>query len=163
MIRIILIIAILAAALYLIRWFLTTPAETVAAQIRKSLWLFLGLGLIFLGITGRLNMVFALLGGAIPWITRHLPSALRLLGFAKTIKDARDKTTSQKDNNIVTKTSMGIQQAYKVLGIIEGATRSEIITAHKRLAQKIHPDKGGSEHLTQEINYARDVLLKAVK
>lgn len=163
MIRIILIIAILAVALYLIRWFLTTPAETVAAQIRKSLWLLLGMGLIFLGITGRLNMIFALLGGAVPWLARHLPTALRLFGFARNIKDAHDKTKSHQNQNMVAKTDMSAQHAYKVLGLSEGASRSDIITAHKRLAQKIHPDKGGSEHLTQEINQAKDILLKLVK
>jgi hypothetical protein len=66
MIRLFLLLAVLLGALYLVRWFLTTPAETVAANIRKSLWLLLGLGLIFLAVTGKLNIIFAFIGSAIP-------------------------------------------------------------------------------------------------
>jgi len=91
MIRLLLVIAVALGAIYLVRWFLNTPAETVAATIRKSLWLLLGLGLIFLAVTGKLNIIFAFIGSAIPLIAKQLPNILRLLGVAKLIKSTKSK------------------------------------------------------------------------
>jgi len=58
--------------------------------------------------------------------------------------------------------TMGDQQARDILGVSESANRKEIIKAHKRLMQKLHPDRGGSDYLAQQINKARDTLLKNV-
>lgn len=52
------------------------------------------------------------------------------------------------------------QEAYKVLGIAEGASRDEIVSAHIRLMKKFHPDQQGSEWLAKKINAAKDLLLK---
>lgn len=51
------------------------------------------------------------------------------------------------------------QEALAVLGLGERATRDEIVKAHRRLMQKMHPDRGGSEYLAARLNEARDVLL----
>jgi len=158
MIRLALLIAIVLGALYLVRWFLTTPAETVAANIRKSLWLLLGLGLIFLAVTGKLNIIFAFIGSAIPLIARHLPNVLRLLGIAKSIKSAR--SNPQNKNTPPSVQTMSQQQALSILGLQTNASKKEIIEAHKRLMQKVHPDKGGSEELATQINHAKKLLLK---
>jgi len=48
-----------------------------------------------------------------------------------------------------------------VLGLDDGPlTAEDIITAHRRLMQRIHPDKGGSPVLAQQLNEAKRVLLK---
>ncbi len=57
---------------------------------------------------------------------------------------------------------MSEQQARDILGVSEKATKEEINTAHKRLMQKMHPDRGGSDYLAQQINRARDKLLKSL-
>ena len=158
MIRLTLLLAVLLGALYLVRWFLTTPAETVAANIRKSLWLLLGLGLIFLAVTGKLNIIFAFIGSAIPLIARYMPHILRLLGIAKAIKS---NGTEQKNHSPAHSTLvMNEQRALSILGLQKGASKNDIIEAHKRLMQKMHPDKGGSEELAAQINHAKDTLLK---
>lgn len=157
MIRLFLLIAIVFGALYLIRWFLTTPAETVASSIRKSLWLIVGLGLILLAVTGKLNIIFAFIGSAIPLIVKNLPNLFRVLGLVKSIQSARGD--SQPPPQPPAKT-MGEEKALSILGLKKSATKKDISSAHKRLMQKCHPDKGGSEELARQINQAKDFLLK---
>ena len=50
-------------------------------------------------------------------------------------------------------------RARKILGVGDSATREEITEAHRRLMQKNHPDRGGSEYIASEINQAKNVLL----
>jgi hypothetical protein len=56
---------------------------------------------------------------------------------------------------------MTCSDAYAILGLEEGASREQIIAAHGRLIQRLHPDRGGSTFLATKINQARDLLLNA--
>jgi len=57
--------------------------------------------------------------------------------------------------------TMSRDEAYKVLGLKQGADAKTIKAAHRRLMTGLHPDKGGSDYLAQQINRAKDVLLKS--
>lgn len=50
-------------------------------------------------------------------------------------------------------------QARALLGVRQGAPRSEILEAHKRLVAVVHPDRGGTNEQVHEANAARDLLL----
>lgn len=51
-------------------------------------------------------------------------------------------------------------EALEALGLTDQATREDVITAHRRLIQKLHPDRGGSTYLAALLNRAKDALIK---
>jgi len=56
--------------------------------------------------------------------------------------------------------AMSRREACAILGVSEGAGRTEIEAAYRRLIRLAHPDQGGSAGLAAHINAARDCLLK---
>ena len=54
---------------------------------------------------------------------------------------------------------MDKSQALAVLGLSDGATEDEVMAAHRRLMQKLHPDRGGTDYLAATLNRAKEVLL----
>ena len=57
---------------------------------------------------------------------------------------------------------MSESEARDILGVSPQATRDDIVHAHKKLIQKLHPDRGGSNYLAIKVNQARDYLLDRV-
>ena len=55
--------------------------------------------------------------------------------------------------------AMSRREALDVLGLDENADRDSIIEAHRKLMQKLHPDRGGNDYLAAKINQAKDLLL----
>jgi DnaJ-class molecular chaperone len=54
---------------------------------------------------------------------------------------------------------MSREEALSILGLKADAGREDIIAAHRRLMQKVHPDRGGSDYMAAQINKAKDILL----
>ena len=51
-------------------------------------------------------------------------------------------------------------QAYQVLGLGRGAPRDAVVSAHRTLMKKWHPDQGGTAELAARANEAKEVLLR---
>ncbi|MCB1664254.1 MAG: hypothetical protein KDI28_00625 [Pseudomonadales bacterium] len=66
---------------------------------------------------------------------------------------------AQGQGGTVAEEKMDRATALEILGLTDGATEDEIVLAHRRLMQKMHPDRGGSGYLAKKINAARDFLL----
>lgn len=61
-----------------------------------------------------------------------------------------------------TSANLSLDDAYQVLGLQQDAERQAVIDAHRRLIQRIHPDRGGSDYLAARINEAKEVILASL-
>ena len=57
--------------------------------------------------------------------------------------------------------NMSVKRAADILGVDVNANKEEVVAAHRRLMDKLHPDKGGSSYLAAELNEAKRVLMEA--
>lgn len=56
--------------------------------------------------------------------------------------------------------AMTSREALEILGLEEGASQEAIVAAHKKLMQRLHPDRGGSNYLAVKVNQAKALLTK---
>lgn len=103
------------------------------------------------------------IAGALASLVALFSRALPLLRFAPLVKTFMDKQAGSSPGQSGSKASviqnMDKAQAADILGVDIDASKDDIIAAHKRLMQKVHPDKGGSDALAIQINEAKKVLL----
>ena len=62
-------------------------------------------------------------------------------------------------NQDVQQDTMTVERALKVLDLPDSAGRDDVVAAHRRLMQRLHPDRGGSAFLAATLNEAKKVLL----
>ena len=119
--------------------------------------------LLMLLLTGRIHYLAALAAAVLPFI-KKLPALLRyiplLSGLFNKKTEPKSSAHTGSQSSSQTSSDMPVSLALQILELEEGATKDEILDAHRKLMQKLHPDRGGSNFLAAQVNMAKDVLLK---
>lgn len=145
--------------------------ERPALYNKKTFLVIAGGLLMLLGVTGHLAWLTAAIGVFMAFMIRNLPILVR---FAPQLQRFwRQFTASKRGEQSADYDSyhsykpppngqgkMTAAEAYKILGLNPPVAKQDIILAHKKLMQKMHPDRGGSDYLASQINLAKDLLLK---
>lgn len=159
----------LTAGLFFVlrRWGSFTPEQKKAATWK--IVLFGGAGLLLLMVlTGRIHILTAAVAALLP-LLRKLPALLKYLPFIqRTLNGQAEAGPNGSDQHGTGQRQTPVGQisereACDILGVEQGCSRDEIVMAHRRLMQKIHPDRGGNDYLAAKVNEAKRVLLQGQK
>jgi len=108
--------------------------------------------------TGRAHWLMGVLAallalaGRVAQFAQYIPLFKKLFGDAQARQPGAGQAAPSTN-------SMTRQEAADILGIDINASDEEVRLAHKKLMQKIHPDRGGSDALAKQINQAKDLLI----
>jgi hypothetical protein len=91
-----------------------------------------------------------------------LPGSANLRTASRGRINGHARSNGHDEDDTAETETMSQEEALEILGLGRDAQDAEIIEAHRRLVQLIHPDRGGSHYLTVQINQAKKVLLGAV-
>lgn len=129
------------------------PAERKRLLWKLGLW-GAALTLFALVATGRAHWLFAVLGALLPLAKVALGLGLQLFPLWKNRR--------QKQADTPPRATMDLREAMDTLGLKgeEGElNRDRVIEAHRKLIQKLHPDRGGNDYLAARVNEAKERLL----
>ena len=149
-----------------LNWFTKTSSKKIALTIKKIIvYLSLIIAAIFT-IGGKfifsLPFLFVILSGLkIKGLTAlQMFQLWRLIQFLKN----SGKFSQGQFNKPKGSSSVSLDEAYKLLGLKKGCSKDEVLTASKKLQQKIHPDLNReirTERLSQLVNEATDKIIKS--
>ena len=157
--RLILLVVIVLALYFAFRWLKTGYQEKGRPFLVKALLTLVAIGFVALAATGRVHWVGAMLASALAALRFALPMLLRALPFLQQVHKARAEKNQSSETPPSQSGEMNIAEALEVLGLSGQPSKKEIIEAHRKLIQKLHPDRGGNDYLAAKINRAKDVLL----
>lgn len=137
-------------------WIRALPAQRRSFALFKLVVLLLIAIIVILTITGRLPWMGALLASFFLLFKKY-NLIFRAIPF---LQHFFKKTNQHQNGSPKSRSKMTRQDALNILGLVEGCTKEDIIKAHRKLMQKLHPDQGGNDYLAAQINEARSLLLE---
>jgi DnaJ homolog subfamily C member 19 len=164
-VRLLFVVLLLLAVLWVLHRVRSLPRSLLARRLRQAaVWGLIAL-LVVAVLTGRLSPLFALIGAAIPVLMRllsllrlvpELQQILRSLGLGVGAGQASGGAGPGAPPG---SGALSEDEARAILGIDAKADAEAIRAAHRRLMQRLHPDRGGSDYLAARINAAKQRLL----
>ncbi|MDO3382274.1 molecular chaperone DnaJ [Gilvimarinus algae] len=166
MFRLIPVLVLVALVIFGISWLRKLPPGHKRRAVLRILFVMLLGTLVFLVVTGRIHWVGAVLGALLPFIKTLAGLAMQFLPFWQ--KHRQSSSNPNSGNGRASSGPMSLDDALDTLGLgaryREGTlTREDVSEAHRRLMQKVHPDRGGNDYLAARVNEAKDCLLKHLK
>ena len=174
-VRLLLVLIVISLA-----WFYMAKLRKMSEAERKNflkrtlLWGFVGFVCILV-VAGRAHWLLAPVALILPLLQRgagllrYLPRLLRFLPMMQAILKmfygpaAAGQSQAGNDNyggnRVTSGPPMSRVQAAEILGVELNASEEDIVAAHRRLIQRVHPDRGGSDALAAQINDAKRVML----
>jgi len=147
-----------------LNWFARASSKKIALSLKKiAIYLSIALAAI-LTLGGKylfsLPFLFVILSGLkIKGLTTL--QVFQLWRLIKFIKNS-GKFSQNKFGKPTSSSSVTNQEAYKLLGLVKGCSKDEVLQAAMKLQKKIHPDMNRelkTERLSQLVNEARDKIL----
>jgi len=133
-----------------------TTVITIAAAV-------LVVGLALLAASGRLHWLAAVGAALAPFLRRGLGLLRYVPLLGSLLRKARAGAQSGPGSGgqrAASGEAMTRARALEILGLTGNPSPDEIQAAHRRLIQKLHPDRGGSTYLAQQLNDAKACLLE---
>ena len=153
-----LIIALIGLGIFSLKRWQKLPKEQRKKFAKQAFLWGIATVVLVLVVTGRAHWIMGVLATLLALASRaaqfaqYIPLFKQIFGHEKS---ASQSTTS----GVSTQQTMSRQDAADILGIDVNASAEEIRITHKKLMQKIHPDRGGSDVLAKQINTAKKVLM----
>ena len=159
------VIAAIVALIYASKRWSSLPEEERASFAKKALLYGGSAAILGLVVAGRAHWLMGVLAGLLAVAGRAAQFAQYVPMFKKVFGEEGGGNNSSGRNNSgqspISQLNMSQQDAADILGVEPNASAEEIRAAHKKLMQKMHPDRGGSQALAKQINLAKDILLQA--
>jgi len=151
------IVALVVFIIFNKKWRLL-PEEQRAKQLKKAvLWGVIG-AVLLLVVMGRAHWLMGVLAGFVAVLGR-LAAVAKYFPLLRFLMGNAEAKPNQNNNVATSNDTMTVKQAADILAVEPSATKGEVVLAHKKLMQKVHPDRGGSDALAAQINQAKQVML----
>ena len=152
-----LIIVVLGFAIFSLKRWQKLPDEQRSKFTKQVVLWAVAIVVLALVVTGKAHWLMGVLATLLALAGRVAQFAQYLPLFKQVFGKKRDNSHST--SNVPAQHVMSRQDAADILGLDINASAEDIRMTHKKLMQKIHPDRGGSDALAKQINEAKKVLM----
>ncbi len=149
-----LLIGVIAGLVFTLNRWKTLPEAERASFVKKAVLYGAAIAILLLVLAGRAPWLMGILAALLALLAR----LTQFVPYIAIFKKLFGQSASAAQSAVSTK-EMSRQEAADILGVTIDANAEEVRLAHKKLMQKIHPDRGGSDALAKQINQAKSILL----